>query len=166
MVHSSYKDQEWFSWCGSHQNWRLSEVFFNIFESFLAGFIPYKRDTLFHKSGERLTMTWEICNESSDIGQPTLQTPKFLEILRWLHALNSFNLVRIKMNSFRCDNKSQKLATWNTQERFCWVHFQLMGPHYIEHCFYVTKMFILIATFDSNIVDWKMKVKGLPVALG
>jgi len=28
-----------------------------------------------------------------------------------------------------------------------------MGSHYIEHYFSVTKMIILVATFDSNVVD-------------
>jgi len=71
-------------------------------------------------------MTQEISNKSSDIGQPTLQNPKFYDILRWLHALNSFDLVWVKMDSFWCDNESQKLTTWNTQEGLCWVHFQLV----------------------------------------
>ena len=78
----------------------VCEVFFNIFESLLAGFIPYKRDTLFHKPGEWLTLAREIYNEFSDIGQSTLQTPKLFEILRWMHVLNSSNFVWVEMNSF------------------------------------------------------------------
>ena len=72
---------------------------------------PIQKRRLFYKPGEWLTTTREICDESSDIDQPTLQTPKFIEILRWLQALNSFDLVQIKMDSFRCDNESEKLAT-------------------------------------------------------
>ena len=66
---------------------------FDIFVSFLTGLIPYKRDTLFHELGERLTAAREICDESSDISQSTLQTSKFFEILRWMHALNGFDFV-------------------------------------------------------------------------
>ena len=51
------------------------------------------------------------------------------------------------MNSFGCDNESKEVATWNSQERVCRVHLQLVSPHEIEHRPQVMEMVVLIMTF-------------------
>ena len=67
--------------------------------------------------------------------------------------MNGLDFVWVKMDSFWCNNKSKELATQNPQEGFCRIHLQLMSPHYAEHHSQVTKIVILIAAFDSDVVD-------------
>jgi len=52
-----------------------------------------------------------IYDESMDVGQPALKTSEFFEILWRLHIFYGFDLVRVKMNFFGCDNESKKFAT-------------------------------------------------------
>ena len=57
-----------------------------------------------------------------DVGMSAMYTPELFENIWRLHVLNGFDFIRVKMNSFGCDNESKVLATLNSQERLCHVH--------------------------------------------
>ena len=52
-----------------------------------------------------------VYDEPMDVSQPALKTSEFHEILWRLHILNGFDLIRIKMNFFGCDNEFKELVT-------------------------------------------------------
>jgi len=67
--------------------------------------------------------------------------------------LDGSDLLRIEMNSFRCNNKFKEFITGYPQEGLGWVHLQLMSSHDVEHSPQVREVIAFVAAFHGDVID-------------
>ena len=81
MIHSSNVYHEGFPWYWSCKNRRMHKVLLNFLKRLLTSTVLYNWDSLLHQLGQGLATSWKIWNESSNVGQTSLQSSSSLRFL-------------------------------------------------------------------------------------